>query len=79
MVREIWQKEHIQSLDHLHDLIEKHSAWGMSFWDFEKKVCEYVKDGVQYKGSLMWGSSGSTTIQEQYALVQYLHKHYQPK
>ncbi|SMB93337.1 hypothetical protein SAMN00790413_01942 [Deinococcus hopiensis KR-140] len=63
----------LHSLDQLHGLIEHHGAWGLSFCDFQKKVCVYEKDGVHYNGRLTWAPSGGT-IEEMYARVQDRHQ-----
>lgn len=74
----VTQTKYVQSLDDLRRLIEKHSAWKMSFWEFQQKVCEYEEGGVQYKGQLSWGASG-TDVQQMFTLAQYIHKHYLPR
>lgn len=74
----VTQTRHVHSLDDLHQLMKEHNAWEMNFWEFEQKVCEYQEGGVQYKGQLSWGASG-TDIREMFTLAQYLHKHYLPR
>lgn len=64
----------IQSLEELRALIEQHDAWGLSLQAFEQRA-GYRKEGnTEYITSFCWGYR-TTSLQEMWELVQYIHKY----
>lgn len=67
--------KNIYRLEELRELIEKHDAWGISLDEFQKKAGYHKKNNIEYITDFRWGSP-SSSLQEKWDLVQYIHKYY---